>query len=305
MKRFNITLSFFLALILSACETTSKDEQKNLQVLCTTNIIADIYRNILPPDIQVEALMGPGVDPHTYQFKSRDVQLLQSSSFIIVNGLYLEGNMEEILPQLAASKTLINLGDSLPTELLINKDGKKDSFDPHFWMDLPLLLKSIDLSLPSLYQQFPDYQTDIQRRYTAYHEKLMAIHQENLNAFTQIPENQKKLITAHDAFSYFARAYGVEVHAIQGVSTSVDYSIKEILDLRDLIITHEIPAIFMEHSVAPQSIEKLKSACQEKDYEIKIGGTLYSDALGAENSPATSFISYLQYNSSTILNALK
>lgn len=305
MKRFNITLSFFLALILSACETTSKDEQKNLQVLCTTNIIADIYRNILPPDIQVEALMGPGVDPHTYQFKSRDVQLLQSSSFIIVNGLYLEGNMEEILPQLAASKTLINLGDSLPTELLINKDGKKDSFDPHFWMDLPLLLKSIDLSLPSLYQQFPDYQTDIQKRYTAYHEKLMAIHQENLNAFTQIPENQKKLITAHDAFSYFARAYGVEVHAIQGVSTSVDYSIKEILDLRDLIITHEIPAIFMEHSVAPQSIEKLKSACQEKDYEIKIGGTLYSDALGAENSPATSFISYLQYNSSTILNALK
>lgn len=305
MKRFNITLSFFLALILSACETTSKDEQKNLQVLCTTNIIADIYRNILPPAIEVEALMGPGVDPHTYQFKSRDVQLLQSSSFIIVNGLYLEGNMEEILPQLAASKTLINLGDSLPTELLINKDGKKDSFDPHFWMDLPLLLKSIDLSLPSLYQQFPDYQTDIQKRYTAYHEKLMAIHQENLNAFTQIPENQKKLITAHDAFSYFARAYGVEVHAIQGVSTSVDYSIKEILDLRDLIITHEIPAIFMEHSVAPQSIEKLKSACQEKDYEIKIGGTLYSDALGAENSPATSFISYLQYNSSTILNALK
>lgn len=298
--------AFFILTVFGLMWSCAPEQEKNAdQVLCTTNILADIYSNILPEEIQVNALMGPGVDPHTYQFKSKDILAIQNTPVFIVNGLYLEGNLEEMLPQIEQQKILINLGGSLSPDKLINKDQKKDSFDPHFWMDIPLLLEAIEANLPQLYQAFPEQKEVIVVRYEAYRNQLIQLHENMLVEMAKIPVHRRKLITAHDAFSYFSRSYGIEVHAIQGVSTSVDYSIKELLDLKDLLIKNQIPAIFLEHSVAPQSIEKLKNMCIQSDYNIVIGGTLYSDALGAVNSPASTFVDYMNHNSKTIIKALK
>lgn len=302
----NTLLFIFSLLLLYSCSPTKIQERSTkLKIVCTTGMIEDALINICDSMADVRSLMGPGVDPHLYKPSIDDLQLLQDADIIVYNGLHLEGKMTEIFEKLSSHKTTIAMASHDQPEAYMIVDSSNHIFDPHIWFDLSLWSNSV-ISLGKTLSQLDSVHADFYLANTnRYTQELLSLHKEVSESVSDIPDEQRILITAHDAFGYFGRAYGIEVIGLQGISTLAEFGLKDVTDLVNRIVSQNIKAIFIESSVPKKSIEAVIQGCRSKGHSVEMGGMLFSDAMGDKGTPEGTYIGMVRHNVQTIVNALR
>ena len=297
-------LAFILLSILSSCSpSTKKEESHKLTIVTTTGMIADAVKNIVGDHAEVTALMGPGVDPHLYKATQGDLEKLTKADIIFYNGLHLEGKMGEVLEKLARTKTVVAVGGEIDTARL--RSVANGIHDPHIWFDVALWKEAVQVAATTLTNADSTHAAEYSIHATTYLKQLDSLHASILEKIKEIPESQRVLITAHDAFGYFGDAYGVEVRGLQGISTVAEFGLKDVTELVDFIIDRKIKAIFVETSVSEKSINAVIEGCLQQNWQVRIGGSLYSDAMGPANTKDGTYIGMVDKNVSTIVESLK
>ena len=290
-------------IICAACTSTPEEGSKKLKIVCTTGIIGDAVSEITNDSCIVISLMGPGTDPHLFKPTKESLDHLASADIIISNGLHLEGRMQEVLHNMERSKKVIFLGEALSKDQLLYGDESKKIPDPHIWFDVSLWNTAIAYLGAELIRVAPECTNE--ETITAYKTQLADLNNWVEAEMNSIPQPQRVLITAHDAFSYFGRAYDTEVIGLQGISTMAEYGIRDVTNLVDLVISRNIKAVFVETSISSRSIEAVIAGCRDRGFDVQEGGTLYSDALGGKESGADTYIGMVKANVTTIKNALQ
>lgn len=302
----NIVLLFLLwVFTFSSCQNFSDDANSPKTIVCTTGMIGDMVRNLVGDSIKVISLMGPGVDPHLYKATQGDISSLSNASVIIYNGLHLEGKMNSIFEKLSKTKTIIAVSDGLNEKDLINSSNFEGAQDPHIWFDVSLWSKAMLKVSEKLQTAFPALKGHIQSNELLYKMQLQSLHNYCKNQTALIPNNQRIMITAHDAFKYFGKAYNLEVRGLQGISTTAEFGLQDISSLVQFVVDKKIKAIFVESSVPQKSIEAVIEGCTKRGHDVALGGELYSDALGFSNKPEGKYIGMVQHNLNTIVKALR
>jgi manganese/zinc/iron transport system substrate-binding protein len=269
-------------------------------VVVTTGMIADAARIIGGERATVSALMGPGVDPHLYQPTARDQSKLSSAQIIFYNGLHLEGKMVEVFESLARKKACVAVTQEIPEDRLLAWASSAGMHDPHVWFDVQLWSHVVTTIAAEYARLDPDQKQYYDEQARQYGEELDHLDQYCRDRAQEIPTEQRVLITSHDAFHYFGKAYGFEVVGLQGISTESEAGLKAITDAIDLIKRRKIRAIFPETSVPRAAIERVA-----RDSGASLGPELYSDALGEPDSPAGTYAGMIRTNIDNIVDALK
>lgn len=292
--------------VVSGCGTKQEHNDELPLVVTTTGMIADAAAIVCGSDARVESLMGPGVDPHLYKATQGDLQLLRSADIIIYNGLHLEGKMQEIFDELAKTKTVIRISDAIsPEKLLKTNNSGQQSYDPHIWFDVALWAEGISGMVQALAKSLPDASAGIIERGNTYMDDLHKLDAAVIEQTSRLSSANKIIITSHDAFGYFGAAYGFRVLGLQGISTAAEFGLKDVTDMVDLIIADQVPAVFIESSVSEKSIRSVMDGCKAKGHSLRLGGMLYSDAMGAANTPEGTYVGMVQHNVHTIIKALE
>ncbi|NUN98039.1 MAG: zinc ABC transporter substrate-binding protein, partial [Candidatus Omnitrophica bacterium] len=278
-----------------------------IQVVATVGMVADAVRNVGGGLVQVEALMASGVDPHLFKPSQGDVRALDSADMVFYSGLHLEGKMVEILEKIGRSKPSIALAQRLPEDLLIRvgEEGGELAVDPHVWFDASLWALVVEAAGGALAEFDPPHASEYQGRASKYREEILELHDWAKERIAEIPKEQRVLITAHDAFHYFGRAYEIEVMGLQGVSTAAEFGLNDVNRLVDTIVGRGIKALFVESSIPRRSIEAVQEGCQARGHKVIIGGTLFSDAMGEEGTPEGTYPGMFRHNVNAIVGALK
>ena len=246
-----------------------------LSVVATVGMVADMARGVGGDDVVVQGLMGPGVDPHLYKATSSDLIRLQRAEVILYSGLHLEGKMQETFQRLSKSGRRVRaVTDVLPQERLI-RVGRDGMVDPHVWFDVDLWARCADAVASELSAARPESADRFRQRAATVKDELKALHQWVLDRVASVPASRRILVTSHDAFGYFGKAYGFQVVALQGVSTVTEAGLADMAQLTDFIRSKGVPAVFVESSVSHASLERIR-----KDAGVKLGGELFSDAMG-------------------------
>ncbi|MBB79295.1 MAG: manganese transporter [Crocinitomicaceae bacterium] len=303
-KKIQFSILIFLLAILISCGEVNYQKNQKIKVICTTGVIADAISNILPSNFEVKSLMGPGVDPHTYKSKTSEIKNMMNADVIIYNGIDFESNLIDAIEEIGKYSLVVSLGDIVPKDRLRKTNDFGGTYDPHFWHDVNLFAKSIQLAGRKMSLEFSSYKNYIDSSSSSYVKKLIETEKYVKNQISKIPDSSRVLITAHDAFGYYGRLFGIEVKGLQGISTSSDISIRTITELTDFIVSRNIPSIFIENSVSQKNINSVIEGCKSKGLDLKIGGTLYSDGLGDSNSGADSYIKMIKKNTNSIVNGL-
>ncbi|MBS5957324.1 MAG: zinc ABC transporter substrate-binding protein [Clostridiales bacterium] len=309
MKKCMVLLSFCLmaVMMITGCQ---KAEQKKtsdtLNIVATTTMLADLSRVIGGEHVNVDGLMGPGIDPHLYQASAGDVTLMQNADVVVYNGLHLEGKMGEIFQSLTdRGSTVICIEDGLPKDQLLSWEDDSSVHDPHIWFQVSLWKSAAKTVADRLSEADPSHAQAYKKNLEAYTLELEKLDTYIRDRINEIPKDQRVLITAHDAFQYFGKAYGLEVRGLQGISTDAEAGTADVSTLADFITKRKIKAVFVESSVPPKTIEALQAAVKSKGFDVAIGGELYSDSLGGKNSGAETYLLTVKANVDTIVGALK
>ncbi|HPL73327.1 MAG TPA: zinc ABC transporter substrate-binding protein [Candidatus Sumerlaeota bacterium] len=295
-------------LLLAACnrigEKRKRAEGEPLRVLCTTSIAADLAGNIAGGRALVAGLMGAGTDPHLYKASEGDVIRMAQADIIFYNGLHLEGRMTDIFEKMSARGIpAVALSDGVPKERLLALEGARGVPDPHIWFDVSLWMLAAQTVRDALVEHDPPNALFYRENADKYLKELEALHTYIKTEAEKIPAERRALITAHDAFGYFGRAYDFEVMGLQGISTSAEVGARDVRNLAALIVRRRIPAVFVETSVPSRNIEALQAAVRARGFHVKTGAHLYSDALGLPNTPQGSYIGMARHNIDSIVKA--
>lgn len=271
-SRLLASLAAVAAAFLTAC-SPKEDAAPKADIVTTTTMVTDLVRSLVGDELTVQPLMGPGVDPHLFKPGQEDIQHLQKANVVIYSGLHLEGKMAEILERLhRQGRKVYALADALDSTQIITADGQPD---PHIWGDASIWLKCLTHCAQKLSEAYPDKAAAIGARAAAAALNLTETHTRIQAAARSLPKEKRVLVTSHDAFRYFGRAYDFEVIGIQGISTVSEASIADMAKIIDLVKSRGVKAVFVESSVSHATIERIS-----KDTGAKIGGELFSDALG-------------------------
>ena len=300
-------LAVFIFISSFGCKNnTQSTASGKLNIVTTTTMITDLVNNIGGDNINVQGLMGSGVDPHLYKASEGDVTKLVNADIIFYNGLHLEGKLVEVFEKMGSqTKTPIALGEVLDKSTLIGSDYFASNYDPHVWFDIEYFKQFAEKVTEVLSEKDPEHAEYYQTNETTYINKLNVLQSKLKAIIETLPKDKRILVTAHDAFNYFGKAYGFEVVGLQGLSTATEAGVQDVQKLSAFIIEKNIKAIFVESSVPKRTIEALQAAVNSKGHEVAIGGTLYSDALGTTGTVEGTYIGMFEYNVNTIVNALK
>lgn len=293
----------FLAFLFAAISFVSCQNTTPVEVLATTSVVADAVRQILPEEIPVTALMQSNIDPHSYKPVESDVAKLNNAKSVVHNGLHLEGKMTDILEKLGRSKPVHAMSSVLGREDLIQVGP--NVHDPHIWFDLKLWAQCVEGLGVFLAGQYPEHKATIAFNTERYAAELRETHAAFTAALMAVSDSNRSMVTAHDAFSYFGRAFAIEVKGLQGVSTAAEFGVNDMSSTAEFIIQKELTTVFTETSVNTKSIEALKEAVEQKGGSVRLGEPLFSDALGEQGSPEATLIGAFNYNTTQILNSLK
>lgn len=308
--RFGILLVGLTALLLAGCiPAAAGDEvdasERPIRVVATTGMIADLVANVGGDRVLVTGLMGPGIDPHLYKASAGDVRTLESADVIFYNGLFLEAGMAGVLERMQDQRIkTVAVTRDIDRSLLLAPPEFEGAYDPHVWFDVRMWMSVVDIVRDTLTEMDPEHGEFYQRNAEAYLDKLEELDRYVASQADRVPPELRVLITAHDAFNYFGRAYGFEVRGLQGISTVTEASTADIQELAQLITERRIPAIFIETSVPDRSIQAVQAAVRSRGFEVRIGGELFSDALGDPGTPEGEYIGMVQHNIDTIVEAL-
>lgn len=289
-----------------ACLATPTMAQQSapLKTVATTGMVGDVVARVGGECAEVTTLMGPGVDPHLYQASARDVSTFQQAEMIFYSGYSLEGQLGDVLERFAETKPTIAVApSSIDTGSLITVQDVY-GIDPHLWMDVSLWSRIAPTIADSLSKARPACEAQFRGNAEEYVAQLEALHQWVTESIASIPEQQRILVTAHDAFNYFGRAYDIEVAGIQGISTSTETGVADIREMAQVVVDREVPSVFVESTINPRTVEAVIEAAREKGQEVSIGGQLYSDAMGEAGTADGTYIGMLYRNTRHIVEAL-
>ena len=280
-------------------------EQYPYRVTATVGMIADVVRQVAGEHASVEGIIGEGTDPHLYLPSTADVKALRAADVIFYNGLMLEGKMGDILMKMsrrgkvvyAVTEAIQEAGDYLIVD-------EAEHYDPHVWMDVAGWIEAVAFVRDGLVEFDPIHGDDYARNAESYLKELRLLDDYTREAFGSIPEGQRVLVTAHDAFGYMARAYGLEVRGIQGISTEAKAGLKDIEHLVGFLVDKKIPAVFVESSVPRKSVEALIEGAEARGHAVRVGGELFSDAMGESGTYRGTYIGMIDHNVQTITRAL-
>lgn len=302
--RGRIYIYFLVILLFNACSNEQFSENTKLQVVATTGMVADLVKNIGRDSIEVTALMGPGVDPHLYKATQGDLSRLQGADIIFYNGLHLEGKMGEIFEKLGKIKTVIPVAGGIKSDQLLQDPNYEGSPDPHIWFDVNLWASTIDKVTDALITKDEANAAYYKKNAANYRAKLTDLHSWVKETMQQIPQEKRIMITAHDAFNYFGRAYAIEVRGLQGISTLSEFGLRDRVDLVNFIVEKQIGAVFVETSVSEKNINSIIEGCKQKGHTVIIGGNLFSDAMGAADTPEGTYVGMVRANVEAIVKGL-
>ncbi|SIT70517.1 manganese/zinc/iron transport system substrate-binding protein [Ectothiorhodosinus mongolicus] len=280
--------------------------QEPLRVLTTVGMIADVARNVAGDCAEVQALMGSGSDPHLYRASASDVNRLARAELIFYVHPALEARLAEVLRDMRGRVPTVGLVDAAyAREELLDDPDEPGAVDPHLWMDTSRWARIIPVISDAVIEQRPACASDIRARAEAYTSQLAALHDWVTSAIGSIPEDRRMLVTAHDAFEYFGEAYGMEAsEAIEGISTESEASIGDIRAVARFVVENQIPAVFVETTINPRTIEALVAEVRSKGHDVRIGGELFSDAMGRQGTVEGTYIGMIRHNTMTITEAL-
>ncbi len=293
---------------LSGCEAGSGADVsgRKIRVTVTTGMIADTVARVGGERVEVTALMGPGVDPHLYKPSEGDIARLQNADIIFYNGLNLEGKMGDLFVKMAASgKPTVAVTEGIDRSVLREPPEFQGHYDPHVWFDVSLWSQTVPTIVEALSRLDPGSRSLYEANGREVRQRLAELHAYCKRRLAEIPEPQRVLVTAHDAFGYFGRAYDVEVVGLQGISTVSEVSLSDVQRLVERITRQRIKAVFVESSVPKRSIEAVVQGCEARGHPVRIGGMLFSDALGEAGTPEGTYEGMVRHNVETIVAALK
>lgn len=299
----NYIYILFISLVVLGCKTDKKVNEK-LSIVTTTSMITDLVKNIAGDQANVQGLMGSGVDPHLYKASEGDVTKLSGADIIFYNGLHLEGKLVEVFEKMRNKKT-IALSDALDKNTLIGSEYFASNYDPHIWFNTEYWIEITQFVANKLSEAIPEKKAIFQANSVKYILQLQELQSNLKETIDTLPADKRILVTAHDAFNYFGKAYGFQVRGLQGISTATEAGVQDVQALSAYIIEHKIKAIFIESSVPKRTIEALQASVNSKGHHVTIGGSLYSDALGNAGTVEGTYIGMFKYNVNTIVNALK
>jgi manganese/zinc/iron transport system substrate-binding protein len=301
MKRVLLGAALALAL---AGQATVASAQEKVSVVATTGMIADAAREVGGDLVEVEALMGAGVDPHAYRQTRTDIVAMADADLVLWHGLYLEAQLEEFMFDLAERQNIVAVADELPRNLLIGHDDYADRYDPHVWMN-PNLWSRVVLNVrDALIETDPDNADTYRTNAEDHLEELRQLAVYTTEVLGTVPAESRVLVTAHDAFNYFGSAYGFEVVGIQGISTESEAGLNRVRELVDLLVSRDVGAVFVESSVSDRNIRALIEGAAAGGHEVTIGGELYSDAMGEPGTYEGTYLGMIDHNTTTIARAL-
>jgi manganese/zinc/iron transport system substrate-binding protein len=293
-----------IALAFAACNRVDSDPDRRPFAVATTGMIAEMVARIGGEDIRVEALMPTGIDPHLFKPSQGDVQRLGRADVIFYNGLHLEGKMTDVLGRMARYRPVVAVAEQVPPDELLAVEGFEDQYDPHLWFDVRLWTKVLDPIQEALSKLLPERADAIEERTNALRAELLELDAWAEAALKPLPAERRILITAHDAFGYFGRRYGFEVLGLQGISTVSEAGLQDVERLVQRIVADRVPAIFVEASIPPRSIQAVQAACAALDHEVAIGGELFSDSMGPPGTEEGTYTGMVQHNIRTLFDAL-
>lgn len=299
-----------LSLLLSSCGQTAsqaapKSGERPIRAVTTTGMIADIVRAVGQERTGVISLMGPGVDPHLYKASEGDVTRMAEADVIFYNGLHLEGKLSEVFEQMERLEIrTVAVAEAVDPEALLAPPEFEGLYDPHIWFDVAMWMNAVELVRDTLVTMDPDNATLYQTNSENYLRELAELNEYVRQQAGRVPAGQRVLITAHDAFNYFGRAYGFEVRGLQGISTASEAGTADVQELAAFIAERKIPAVFVESSVPPRSIEAVQAAVRARGFDVSIGGLLFSDAMGNPGTPEGAYPGMVRHNIDTIVAAL-
>ena len=283
-------------------KTSNAPDTDRIQIVTTISQIGEPIEVIGGDRVEVESLMGPGVDPHLYKATQGDINKLQNADIILYNGLHLEGNMGEVFAKMSENRPTVGLGESLDKEkLLTDEDG---AIDPHIWFDVDLWKEALDVAVEELKKLSPDDADYFEENKQKYFSQLDELKKEAVEKISSIPQEQRVLVTAHDAFGYFGRMYDIEVIGLQGLSTEDEVGLSDIQSTVKLLIEKQVPAVFVESSINQNSIQAVIDGASKEGLEVSLGGELYSDAMGTKGTEEGTYLGMYRHNVNTIYQAL-
>ncbi len=281
-------------------------EKQPYTIVTTVGMIADIVQRVAGDHAAVQTLISHGVDPHLYKPTRNDALLLQSADVVFYNGLHLEGKLVDILERLRSSgKTVIAVAEPIVSKnVQMLREESSQEPDPHVWMDVAAWKVAVEVVRDALVAFDPRHAEQYRKNCRTYLSELDELDAYARTVISSIPERKRVLITAHDAFQYFGRAYAIEVRGIQGVSTDSEAGLKDVEDLVDFIVERQVPAVFVESSVAEKNVLALIEGAKAQGFHVTLGGELFSDAMGAPGTYEGTYIGMIDHNVTTIARAL-
>lgn len=279
---------------------------RKVRVTTTTNFITDTVRELGGDRVEVTGLMGAGVDPHLYKASAGDVGQLRDADLIVYGGLNLEGKMADLLDELAERQTTVAITKDIPrARLLAPPQGTAFDHDPHVWFDVGLWRIAARTAAAALKAKDPAHAAVYDANLARYLEQLSVVDVEVRAQIASIPRARRVLVTSHDAFGYFARRYDVDVVAIQGISTVTEATTASVRRVAEVIATRRVKAAFIESSVPRQTIDAVLAAARRRGADVRIGGSLFSDAAGDAGTPEGTYVGMLRANAETITKGLR
>ena len=301
-----------LALALAGCgqrsqgTNSSPSAHRKIRVTTTVTMVGDLVKEVGGDRVEVQGLMGPGVDPHLYKATASDVTKLQNADVIFYSGLLLEGKMQDIFSKLARAKKFVYpVTEAIPQEKLLEPPEFSGHYDPHVWFEVPLWKECVETVVKGLSEFDSANKTHYEQRGVEVKRKMDALHEWALKRAAELPPEKRILITSHDAFNYFGRAYGFKVVGLQGISTVTESSLADMAKMVEFIKKNNVKAVFVESSVPPNTIKRIS-----EDAGVKIGGELFSDAMGTPGQMENgydlgTYEGMIKHNLDTVVNALK
>ena len=284
--------------------TAAEVAERRVRVVTTTNLITDLARKVGGDRVRVTGLMGPGVDPHLYKATAGDVRELVEADLILYGGLELEGKMDDVFSRLADQRPTVAVTSRMPRERLRAEPGFADRYDPHVWFDVDLWRHAVATTRDALIAVDPRHRVTYELNAAAYDNELERLDAWVAAQVRQIPARQRVLVTSHDAFQYFGARYGVDVEAIQGISTATEATTADVERVARVIADRDIESVFLESSVPPQTIDAVLASAARQGQEARIGAELFADAAGAEGTPEGDYVGMVEHNVSALVKGL-
>ncbi len=312
MRLLSAILAGLLLLPLAGCGPADRQlapadlSQRPIRVVTTVGMITDLVENVGGDRVEVTGLMGPGVDPHLYKASEGDVIRLAGADVVFYNGLHLEARMGKVFERMRGRVRAVAVTDQIPRDRLRDwEEEAEGQYDPHVWFDVTLWMKAVEQVRDTLIDMDPPHAAAYRANAARYLAELEELDRYVRKRAAEIPKPQRVLITAHDAFNYFGQAYGFEVRGLQGISTASEAGTGDVRELADFIAGRRIRALFVESSVPERNIEAVQAAVRARGFEVRIGGELFSDAMGDPGTVEGTYVGMVRHNIDTIVDALK